>query len=624
MTDSTLETNFNAIGPYVRPEFVEQLRSINDYENASSKLPLSFLVQIQAPRPSTSAAFDVLVHGHATKAMETEFRQAGNSHKSEANFNEVQVGHAIVAALEPGDDLCAAYQESGSRSLIVWTVSATKLVSHMRVNDWSKIIDIINIRDGNLHLIVEPDPQNAATEVAHACRDRSYALFDGSYVFFSAGTKNTQSLSIFIESLKTLLRSHEYSMGWFEDEVIMMTHAAANFARHAHFQFPTTSPKPIEMSAIVVGNGPSLDESMPTLLERADRAMIFSGGTSTGTLLKFGITPDFHCEFENDPTAVEIIDSVDPKKKLKETILIAPPTVCPSMVDRFKNVIFFYRDSVTPTRLFTQAHEPPALIGPTVTNTALRAAIGFGFVEIVLLGVDLGSRKEQTHHSTHSIYLSDKGEKYNPGNAHTIEMPGNGGGVVYTNREFLNALTYFEKLISLCVHHRIYNCSGGIYINGTRAAHFNEFKPPALTVPKAEKIKALLSRLRSRGAGELVEQSRLEEFSNALKTWSDDAFEALELSKGKPLFHLVNAFASLVQDGQADTRHGPDAAVNALFSGTIHEILKAAHFFERRLETSSLTEFRQLRDAELKMGIEKMLQKATHLFDEIADSNRQS
>lgn len=616
MTQSFLAHSLEAIEPYTRSDLRNALQTTSVSEAANLKLPLRLLLPIEASRPLTNAPHDRYAHGHATLSMAQYFETVAQRGGLKTPAPHARAGHAIIAGLEPGDDLHTSYCDSNARSLIVWALSSEKLVSHMQEHDWRKITKTLKERGGDLHFVIGDSPETAATEVVYACRDRSYALFDGSSLYFSTSAKDPKPIADFIQSLKELLSLHDYSMGHFEDEVLMMRHGVTNLARRDHYQFPNEITQALELPAMIVGSGPSLDECTSKIVETADRSIVFAGGTASGILLGLGIIPDFHCEFENDSKMVEILDTIDPDGQLKNTILIAPPTVDPSMADRFKSVIFFYRDSVTPSRLFAEQHDPPALVGPTVTNTALRAAIGFGFLETVLFGVDLGSRSDESHHSSKSVYLTKEEKGYDPGYAHKSPIAGNRGGTVYTNREFLNALQYFEKLISLCVQQRVYNGSGGALINGAIPVSPSDFNPRVPPRPKSQVIQSILGGLRKRAAGELTAPDRLTAFSNSIQIWETRALEALEAHKGRETYELVSAFASLVQDGQADIRHGVDATVNALFSGTIHEILKAAHFFERRIEEPSLGPFREVRDTALKSAIDTIMRKAEDLARE--------
>ena len=86
-------------------------------------------------------------------------------------------------------------------------------------------------------------------------------------------------------------------IGFFDDERVSLSHTAHNLKNNIKLfkPYPNTKKMP---PAFIVGNGPSLDELLPMIKQHKDDAVIFSCGTTLGSLYKAGIKPDFHVEME--------------------------------------------------------------------------------------------------------------------------------------------------------------------------------------------------------------------------------------------------------------------------------------------------------------------------------------
>ncbi|MDJ0686059.1 MAG: DUF115 domain-containing protein [Alphaproteobacteria bacterium] len=558
-------------------------------------------VRLYAPAPQTGPPHDAWAHGRATLTMRAALQDADL-----AATPDEAAGHLILLGVGLGLEALMLGQQVRARSLIVIEPDLGLLRASAHVVDWTALAQLAAARGGAVHLIVGQTPQAAAAECVHALRDQNYPRFDGAYYFENTTADYAEA---FREAFASGIVAHAYSMACVEDERRMLANAAANLKRYAHKAFPTGVAAAQPVPALVVGSGPSLDAALPKIRETATRSVIFSGGTGVGALLAHGVTPDFHCEFENTPEIVDIVRASDPEDKLRNCVLIAPTTIDPDLAAHFGSVIFFHRDSVTPTRLYAEQGAPPELVGPTVTNTAFRAAIAFGFPEIVFFGVDLGSAQGADHHAQSSIYLRDnRGRSLDPGNPHDLKVEGNHTPFVRTNREFLYARMFFEKLISLCGQQRIYNAGDGAMIAGAQPVRPHQFNPPAPPRPKQRIVADLLAGLEARAAGELGGDAALSDFVSAVGDWVDAATMRIGGPDGAPapVDRLIDALAPMLLKGQLDLAHGRDAAVRAFLSGTIFEALKAAWYYERRLPHERLPAFRRARDAALRNALEEI------------------
>ncbi len=149
-------------------------------------------------------------------------------------------------------------------------------------------------------------------------------------------------------------------------------------------------------TCIILAGGPSLDEDIEWVKKHKDHLVIIAVSRIARRLNQIGLIP--HIVVSVDPYEI----SYDVSKEL----LLFP-----------SNVLFLHSNSVTPF-LLAQWHGKSAYLnrrypwdekgddknlksaGPTVTNTALKAAVDMGFSNILLSGVDLCfSEKGVTHAS---------------------------------------------------------------------------------------------------------------------------------------------------------------------------------------------------------------------------------
>jgi hypothetical protein len=289
------------------------------------------------------------------------------------------------------------------------------------------------------------------------------------------------------------------------------------------------SEAPQDWPVIIVGSGPSLDQTIDDLKRNADRAVIIACGTALPALLRHGVRPDLFTILENTPAIYDYLKAADESWGLDGITLIASTTVDPRVPAMFGDSVLFLRSGLASHPMFNL---DPAMtlewVQPTVTNTGLATALGFGFRTVYLFGVDLGSREPARHHSAASPYHAD-GLEFTA--TLDVGLPGNFGGTVYASHVFLWACDAFEQAIS--VHRRsvqVINCSDGIFIRGTTPKLARTLTLPAPATPKAEVLRRIVGSLEPFGAERFRAAWSLErlvaeqtELRDALKASLDDA-----------------------------------------------------------------------------------------------------
>ena len=453
---------------------------------------------------------------------------------------------------------------------------------------------------GTIRIIMEEDPEAAANWALQAMRGVDHTLVDGSYILNvrEGDPRLGQAADHFRVNLSTLAAS----MGFFEDECLMFTNTVANLNRHQFRLMGPSAISPKTIPAMIVGSGPSIDAAMPSIQRNADKTIVISGGTAITILKRNGVLPDFHTQFENVAMNVDVLEAIQEEVGLDDTILIAPTTVDPRIPDLFAQTIFYFRDSLSPTRLFVGMEDMVPLSGPTVTNLACRAGISFGITEYLLYGIDLGGPSPETHHSKDSIYEYSKERRVETtgqtmeqvalADPQNIPVPGNRRDKVYTSRIMILARMFFEKLFSAAGHLKVYNCSDGVRILGTQPVDPEAVNIAAGLVGKETLKQAILDELPSYEPGTIVAADKTRAFGRRLQEILAAVTAILARHRDRDAVVDERRFLDLhdeirpyLQQGQEELDHGVDAAARIVTSGTLMMLLQTGHFLYRRLES---------------------------------------
>ena len=138
-----------------------------------------------------------------------------------------------------------------------------------------------------------------------------------------------------------MIQSHYVTTGFYDDEKVMSANTVANFSRHSFRLMRKQDMLEQRIPVFIVGCGPSLDKDLPYIKKWQDRAVIVSGGSALGVLLKAGITPDIHVELENGPQTVSVLKNLVNAYDLSQVRLMATSTLHPDVASLFLSVWFF-------------------------------------------------------------------------------------------------------------------------------------------------------------------------------------------------------------------------------------------------------------------------------------------
>ena len=335
-------------------------------------------------------------------------------------------GYLIVFGLGLGLHLEPLIKGLDVRSVIIVEQFDEFLYHAMHLVDLASLFETVNARKGTMNIIVDNAPETIANFIFYMMRQDSFGLIDGSYIFDHYNSfVLKEAKARFLDRLPVL----SSNPGFFEDEQVMIRNFIGNARRHEALVFADKPRSSKKTPAIICGSGPSVDASIDFVKENRSSAVVISCGTGLGALLGYGVRPDFHVEIENTPGPVEIITDLAARYDLSDITLVSSNTVRPELTACFPNRIQFFRDSVCSSKLFGQRFGEIYYAAPTVSNTGARIALGMGFRDLYLVGVDLGARDKAQHHSARSVYVTDETflethPQHKAATVYPIEAPG--------------------------------------------------------------------------------------------------------------------------------------------------------------------------------------------------------
>jgi hypothetical protein len=343
--------------------------------------------------------------------------------------------------------------------------------------DWRKIFDYFDREFSTFNLVLG---QNA-NDSFHMMRQylNQIGLFNAAkpYVFdHLSSPEMKETTAVFFEKLPTMIGA----MGYFDDEQVSLSHTVANYAegRNILRDHVQLSQKILDKPVFVVANGPSLDHCIEFLQAHQHEVVIFSCGTSLGSLRKAGIKPDFHIEMERTRPVVEWIETSTTPEFREGIICLGLNTVHPDVYSLFETTGMAMKSNDLGTHFICQYIGENefvvnfALCNPTVGNTGIAYAVAMGFKDIYIVGMDLGFSEDGSHHSSLSKHYDIKDEHqsslnlYNAESSSNKKIPGNFGGNVVTTPVYIHSKISVETLLSQYPHVQCFNTSNGALIKG--------------------------------------------------------------------------------------------------------------------------------------------------------------
>lgn len=309
------------------------------------------------------------------------------------------------------------------------------------------------------------------------------------------------------ERLKTDLWTFYRGWGFLDDEVLGLKHALDNcISRYPAYTRQPLRPIPEDAVAFIIGAGPSLDTLMPLLREYGDRAVVFSCGTAISALGRAGIKPDFHVEIERTALTNRFLSATLNESWQGEVPILGLTILPPEVFELTKKPLMFFKDMDVGAMVGNFFGDAPIFrSGPTCTNGGLALALRLGFRNVYLLGVDLGFRSEEHHHSKASVYFEGQNsvsadlkqivdvthKRHREAGAREVE--GNFGGKVFSTDTFTHSRDSMAMTLRETPGVRVYNMNDGALIKGAEPLRPEDFSIEATALTRTEAMEAVMT-----------------------------------------------------------------------------------------------------------------------------------
>jgi hypothetical protein len=353
--------------------------------------------------------------------------------------------------------------------------------------------------------------------------------------------------------------------GWYEDQRAGLYFSLRNIKQN-HPVFNGTKVNQF-FRVFIVGNGPSLNESIGFIKENQKNAVIFSCGTALTALLNSGIVPDFQVLQERDWHGIQFETYHD--KSLLNNITLLKLNVVSTVVDSFyKKVLLIQKANDPGSFLLNKNYPNLPNVNPTVTNAAVTIAAKLAADEIYLFGCDYGTPKGASRmHASNSLYTeaSDSLIKEQ-------EIKGNFDEIIETSNILAHSQFSTEQRILSHPSIRWFNVGNGALIQGTEACQVTELPELVNEIDKKKVLFRINECFDSNYDADGIKDSFVH---NAEKMMVEYLESIMEFSKAKPetqedILAILQVMNKVVDFNDSEI----SGFIPTLINGSIQEFLR--------------------------------------------------
>lgn len=235
--------------------------------------------------------------------------------------------------------------------------------------------------------------------------------------------------------------------------------------------------------AVILGGGPSLDQVLPWIEKNQEKLYILAASRISKQLKGYGITPDFIFGIDPNPALLNV--SRDMFEFSSTSIFIHATYTNSTILSQWSG-----RHLYVGHRLRWNTSDDAdnfSVTPPTVSNTALTAAIIMGFEKIILGGIDLCYSDAGYSHAEGSDEFG-AGPKLSEISSY---VKTNAGNIAETNAAYKHAITILGAQANMAKSYgsTIYNASkNAAKIPGIEYCSIDDFALSNLSIDKGEHI----------------------------------------------------------------------------------------------------------------------------------------
>lgn len=491
--------------------------------------------------------FDVAPSKNQNYEHEKVIHKLFDKRKSELGVNSCnqlqkngQINFIAIMGSGLGYHLENLFNDFSIRSAFIFEPEPDCFFATLHCVDIGEMLKHCTSLGGELTFKIGGTKEEYVNEINSSFKDIGYFNVSKMYLYRHYLSDKTTDAFKMINELAYRFRS---GWGFCEDEVIGISHTLTNISENkAPILLADANNKKRELPVFIIGNGPSLDESLAYLKANQDNAIIISSGTSLKPLLNNGIIPDFHVEQERPASIYKWVKKIGHEEILKQIDLICLNTVYPKILALFKKSHIVLKSGDAGTTFIhdsiSDKYEELFFCNPTVTNASTAVAVAMGFKNLTLFGLDYGFKSEQEHHAQGSIYDDIKNYKLRG----DFQVEGNFSNNVFTTRVFDSSRGVLEMLLEKNQDVKCINTSDGAKIALTEGLRIQDL--PVLK--KINKKKILVAHILSVSFDNRYYQQKdiMANFQRLQPTFIEYTQQLLSFTGNvKSRLELVNAFS---------------------------------------------------------------------------------
>lgn len=426
----------------------------------------------------------------------------------------------IMFGVGLGEQISLLFERVEFRHLALIEPFAELFWHSLWLQDWVSWLERLGARGGSIGLMTGDDAAAIGRDLRDYLAGSPFGTLHGSYLFRHYD-------SVPLEQCREQVAQEFQSLafrtrGFFEDQLKMLVNATQNLGTGRNRLLINGQQPAQTIPAIIIGAGPSLDKSMPDLIRLQGKAVLFSAGTTLGSLLRHGVVPDFQCEIENTTHTFDSVQQAAGIMDLASVRLIGSATVDSRLPALFGDALLYIREGQISSLLYGNAERTIHGTAPNCLSLAIRMAVELGFREIYLFGTDLGSRNPDQHHVSDSPWLTNPDwrtlhEGRNDPLVHVF--PANFGGKAYTSRLLNDFRRAAEDLIAASQETRFFNCSDGLRIAGAISRLPSQVRLKAENTAHADAVARVVAA--AHPIDGIVQPTRLQALRLDYRRWTD-------------------------------------------------------------------------------------------------------
>lgn len=397
-----------------------------------------------------------------------------------------EVPTALVFGVGLGYHLGYLYEQCKIGTLFLFEPDLDLFYASLFCFDWAPLLTYLHQENLGLQILLGQDENTIVKDFASAIHRRGSFLIANAFIMW--GYQNDK-----IKQLMKKVQQEYYLlvMGWgfFDDNLIALSHTISNIERGVPFLKDKEKilAEQKNTPVFVIGNGPSLDESLAVIEKNREGAILIACGSAITALHNVGIKPDIYVATERTKSVYDFLVSMDDPEYLRDIIFLSVDVIHPYCATLFKHSALLFKLSepgvVLCRTYFPEARAFTALggVNPMVGNIGVSVPIHLGFKNIYLFGLDNGYKDKSHHHSKFSAYYNnEEGAKVLTEmvcGENKLPREGNFGGMVISDAMFDTSRKVIEQVLEANENVQCFNCSDGAKIIGAKPLRSGKVGP---------------------------------------------------------------------------------------------------------------------------------------------------